>query len=294
MAVAIVVAMAWSVWWFIPPQPLRSRAMPLERFRGYLMVGGQYPQVIDVRYFYWLELGQLIQADLETGDENDVSDQATALEQRFREEPLRDFEEFNSTGKLFSPDRSCFSTQRELPDESIRWELYDSVTEERIASRHADLQIRPATFTPDAQFIILPELNLSRLPNWLSDAANYVDKDCRFGWPIGRTVVINRKTGTVVRTVPGPSFFGFGPDAKSFWTFDTVHRNCDTVLLRQWSIHPPTPWWLWLLTATGIGWHAWPWLKGWRAGSVSDRRKPQSPGSQSLTAISGIDSSSGR
>src|SRR5262249_48196260 len=78
-----------------------------------------------------------------------------------------------------------------------------------------------------------------------------------------RVTVVDLHSGRS-RTVPAFCCFGFGPNAETFWTLDIVEEDergnvvPETLIFRQWSVHAPwPPWWLWVLTAGGVGMIGW-------------------------------------
>ncbi len=72
-----------------------------------------------------------------------------------------------------------------------------------------------------------------------------------------RLLVFEASTGRLLNLIPSWSTAHWSPNGNEFWTVDRMHapKGFSTgVTFRLWSVHSAwPPWWLWLLTVTGVG-----------------------------------------
>jgi len=147
-------------------------------------------------------------------------------------------------------DGKLFFTE-ECENEQVTVKVYDGDTRALIARRIVD-NVGYRTVSWDDRWVALAEYVRTR-PSWWRDICDrwFYDEDLNENDVV---TVIDLKTGQPIRSVPDFGCIGFGPNNETFWTVNYTKNANGKEQLRQWSVHPPgPPWWLWVLTAGGVG-----------------------------------------
>jgi hypothetical protein len=148
------------------------------------------------------------------------------------------------------------------PMQAYHWVLENAETRKIItragdhgaSSRQWSAPIQPV-FSPDGRYFLLHrQKNAPMLPSWVPNWVAHLYK--KLGIPELTTSVVfcDPATGREVRELPGWGVVQFAPDRDRVW-LSYLNWAYKSQVLEEWPIAaPPPPWWLWVVTAVGIGW----------------------------------------